>query len=467
MEQAVEQSKKMIIHKVKPAAAMPRLERVAAYCRVSSGKDAMLHSLSAQVSRYSELIQRRPGWVYAGVYADEALTGTKDDRPEFQRLLADCRAGKIDRVLTKSVSRFARNTVTLLETVRELKELGVAVYFEEQNIDSLSGDGELMLTILASYAQEESRSVSENCKWRIRKRFEAGELVNWRFMYGYRITKGHVEIEPEEAVIVQWVFQSYLDGLGVTHIARVLREGNVPCLNDGMWTANRVTHLLKNEKYAGNALLQKKFVDDHIHKREKNNLGQLPKYYAEGTHPAIISPETFAQACALRERNRQANGIECDAPQYSVFTQMIVCDKCGKYYRRKVSRTETAWNCSTYLTMGKAHCHTKQVPEDILMKSAAAVLGLTQFDEAVFKNQIQQIRVPCFNHLVFVFKDGRREERIWQDKSRASSWTDEMRAQAAENTRRRFEGARSATKRAQIGDLCRCTQRLLKEGDGR
>ncbi|MEI3429222.1 MAG: recombinase zinc beta ribbon domain-containing protein [Christensenellales bacterium] len=148
------------------------------------------------------------------------------------------------------------------------------------------------------------------------------------------------------------------------------------------------------------------------------------KYYAEGTHPAIISPETFAQACALRERNRQANGIECDAPQYSVFTQMIVCDKCGKYYRRKVSRTETAWNCSTYLTMGKAHCHTKQVPEeDILMKSAAAVLGLTQFDEAVFKNQIQQIRVPCFNHLVFVFKDGRREERIWQDKSRASRRT--------------------------------------------
>ena len=457
-----------IIHKITPAIPKaPKLLNVAAYARVSMEKETMLHSFSAQVSYYSEKIQKHPGWSYAGVYADKALTGTKSERPEFQRLLADCWAGKIDLVLTKSISRFARNTVTLLETVRELKTLGIDVFFEEQNIHSMSGDGELMLTILASYAQEESRSVSENCKWRIRKRFEAGELVNWRFMYGYRITKGHVEIEPEEAVIVRWVFQSYLDGLGVTHIARVLREGNVPCLNGGMWTANRVTHLLKNEKYAGNALLQKKFVDDHIHKREKNNLGQLPKYYAEGTHPAIISPETFAQACALRERNRQANGIECDAPQYSVFTQMIVCDKCGKYYRRKVSRTETAWNCSTYLTMGKAHCHTKQVPEDILMKSAAAVLGLTQFDEAVFRNQIQEIRVPCFNHLVFVFKDGRHEERIWQDKSRASSWTDEMRTQAAENARRRYEGAHSATKRAQIGDLCRCTQRLLKEGDGR
>ena len=154
---------------------LPLRKRVAAYARVSSGKDAMLHSLSAQVSYYSEHIQSHPEWEYAGVYVDEALTGTKDDRDGFQRLLADCRAGKIDMVLTKSISRFARNTVTLLETVRELKTLGVDVYFEEQNIHSLSGDGELMLTILASYAQEESRSVSENCKWRIRNQFR---LVN-------------------------------------------------------------------------------------------------------------------------------------------------------------------------------------------------------------------------------------------------------------------------------------------------
>ena len=238
-----------IIHKITPALPQaPKLLNVAAYARVSMEKETMLHSFSAQISYYSEKIQKHPGWSYAGVYADRALTGTKSERPEFQRLLADCRAGKIDLVLTKSISRFARNTVTLLETVRELKALGIDVFFEEQNIHSMSGDGELMLTILASYAQEESRSVSENCKWRIRKRFEAGELVNWRFMYGYRITKGHVEIEPEEAVIVRWIFQSYLDGLGVTQIARVLREGNVPCLNGGMWTANRVTHLLKNEK---------------------------------------------------------------------------------------------------------------------------------------------------------------------------------------------------------------------------
>ena len=154
--------------------AQPKAERVAAYARVSTGKDAMRHSLAAQISYYSDMIQKHHGWLYCGVYADEALTGTKDNRDNFQRMLRDCRAGKLDRIITKSISRFARNTVTLLETVRELKLLGVDVFFEEQNIHTLSADGELMLTILASYAQEESLSASENLKWRIRKGFEKG-----------------------------------------------------------------------------------------------------------------------------------------------------------------------------------------------------------------------------------------------------------------------------------------------------
>ena len=157
--------------RIAPIAPVQKRKRVAAYARVSSGKDAMLHSLAAQVSYYSELIQRNPQWEYAGVYADENLSGTKEARPEFQRMLRDCREGKIDRILCKSTSRFARNTVTLLETARELKGLGISVSFEKENIDTMSGDGELMLTILASLAQEESRSVSENCKWRVRKKF--------------------------------------------------------------------------------------------------------------------------------------------------------------------------------------------------------------------------------------------------------------------------------------------------------
>ena len=178
---------KRIIRKLEPAIPkLPRLLRVAAYARVSSGKDAMLHSLSAQVSYYSKLIQNTPSWQYAGVYADEALSGTKDRRREFQRMLADCRAGKVDRIITKSISRFARNTVTTLETVRELSQLGVDVYFEEQNIHTLGAEGEIVLTLLAAYAEEEARSVSANHQWRLEDNCKQGRI--WRTtLFGYTI----------------------------------------------------------------------------------------------------------------------------------------------------------------------------------------------------------------------------------------------------------------------------------------
>ena len=202
---------------------LPRRKRVAAYARVSCAKDAMLQSLSAQISSFSDRIQRRPDWEYAGVYADEALTGTKDARPEFQRLLADCRAGKIDLVLTKSISRFARNTVTLLEAVRELKELGVDVYFERENIHSISGDGELLLSILASFAQEESRSVSDNCKWRIRNRFAAGEPVGFVTMYGYTFRDGAITVNEKQAVVLRQIFAWYIAGDGYAKIAKRLK----------------------------------------------------------------------------------------------------------------------------------------------------------------------------------------------------------------------------------------------------
>ena len=188
---------------------LPAKKKVAAYARVSSGKDAMLHSLSAQVSSYSKLIQSHSDWQYVGVYADEAITGTKAERPNFQRMLDDCRNNLIDMVITKSISRFARNTVTLLETVRELKSLNVDVYFEEQNIHTLSSDGELMLTILASYAQEESRSVSENMKWRVKRNFENGLPWNCT-IFGYRFNSEQFVVYPKESDIVKQIFNDYL-----------------------------------------------------------------------------------------------------------------------------------------------------------------------------------------------------------------------------------------------------------------
>ena len=436
MEQAMEQSKKMIIHKVKPAAAMPRLERVAAYCRVSSGKDAMLHSLSAQVSHYSEFIQRRPSWAYAGVYADEALTGTKDNRPEFQRLLADCRAGRIDRVLTKSVSRFARNTVTLLETVRELKELGVAVYFEEQNIDSLSGDGELMLTILASFAQEESKSVSDNCKWRIRKDFSEGKPMNLPLLYGYRREKGHIVIDEQEAEIVRFIFRSCLNGMGKGRITEALREQGVPCRLGGEWQTETVGGILKNEKYTGDALLQKTYIENHLTKRKCFNRGELPQYYAESTHPAIIDHEMYEKVQVLIAERREKTNVQKDVTARYPFSGLIVCGCCGAHYHRRTNPTRITWQCVTYLRRGKKHCAAKQIPEETLRSLTREALGVPEITEENIR-ALAEIQIPCPNHILFVFKDGHETERVWQDRSRAESWTDEMREKARTQMKRR------------------------------
>ena len=241
--------KTMTLTRMEAPAQLPVRKRVAAYARVSMEKDAMLHSLAAQVSYYSERIQRNPEWEYAGVFADFGLTGTKETRPEFQRMLKECREGKIDLILVKSISRFARNTLALLNTVRELKGLGIGVYFEEQKLDSLSGDGEFMLTILASFAQEESRSVSENCKWRIRKKFEQGIPTGFG-MYGYEVRNGSFAIKPEEAAVVRRIFQMYLDGMGSVKIMKLLTEEGVPAPLGGLWNASVVMEMLKNEKYA-------------------------------------------------------------------------------------------------------------------------------------------------------------------------------------------------------------------------
>ena len=275
-----------------PVQEAPKLTRVAAYARVSSGKDAMLHSLSAQVSYYNDLIQRHPGWVFCGVYADEALTGTKADRENFTRLLQDCKAGKVDMVITKSISRFARNTVTLLETVRELKLIGVDVYFEEQNIHSISADGELMLSILASYAQEESLSASENQKWRIKRNFENGMPWNGTLL-GYRYENGKYIIVQDEAETVRLIFDSYLSGMGITAIMKMLNEKGILSRNGNAWCKSSVMRVLRNYAYTGNLLLQQTYRENHLTKRTLQNNGELPKYHIADSHEPIIPLRQF------------------------------------------------------------------------------------------------------------------------------------------------------------------------------
>jgi len=418
-----------IIRKIEHPQRLERRLRVAAYARVSSGKDAMLHSLSAQVSYYSAFIQQHPGWQYCGVYADEALTGTKAARDGFQRMLTNCRNGQIDMVITKSISRFARNTVTLLETVRELKALGVDVFFEEQNLHSISTDGELMITILASYAQEESLSASENQKWRVRKSFENGELVNWRFMFGYTISKTGITINPSEAAVVQELFRRTLAGDTFGAICRNLNARGVCGALGGQWSVPRIHAILSNEKYTGNALLQKRYRNNHLEKKLCHNNGELPKYFATESHPAIIDGDTFQAVQGLLTR-LAAQTARRAKPKLSEFTGMILCPHCGMPYKRVTSNGSVGWNCRTYQEKGKRFCQGKKIPEDTLKTVCVEVLGLAEYDATVFTGSVESIVVPEDNKLQFHLKDGRIVERAWLDRSRAASWQPDMKEAA-------------------------------------
>lgn len=404
----------------------PKLKRVAAYARVSSGKDAMLHSLAAQVEYYSSFIRRHPGWEYVGVYADEAKTGTKDSREQFQQLLTDCKAGKIDHILTKSISRMARNTVTLLETVRELKAMGITVYFEEQNIDTGTDDGELMLSILASYAQEESLSASENQKWRVRQNFENGQP--WRgFMLEYRYKDGQYIVVPEEAEIVQSIYADFLDGKGVTAIMKRLNNEGILTQQGFTWHKSAVTRVLKNYTYTGNLLLQTKFRENHLTKRTLVNHGQLPQYHATDTHEPIIDIGTYNSVQLEMHRRAQKYGKPQTSEKYP-FSGMITCANCGKHYRRKITATGSVWICSTYNTLGKSACPSKAIPESTLMEIAAMVSATGEITAVTAHNN---------NTLEFTLADGTVTVKQWQDRSRAASWTPEMRVAAGEKTRER------------------------------
>ena len=428
----------MNIRKMPTIPTLPKKKKVAAYARVSSGKDTMLHSLSAQISYYSEYIQKQPEWLYCGVYVDEAVTGTKSERPEFQRLLSDCRAGKIDMIVTKSISRFARNTVTLLETVRELKARGIDVYFEEPNIHTMSAAGEMMLTLLASVAQEESRAVSENMKWRVRNNFENGLPWNGTVL-GYRIVNGQYVVVPHEAEIVRNIFDMYQSGMGVNKIIQSLNDTGLRTRKGCAWGKCAVMSCLRNYAYTGNLLLQKTYRQDHISKQFCFNRGELPMYHAEGTHEPIIAMEQFEAVQRRLSRQADKHAHPGVTPKRYPFSGKIVCAVCGKKYRRKVTATGPVWICSTYNNKGKQYCASKQISEDTLCRMTAAVLRMRTFDAGAFQDRVKSIDAEPGNTLRFRLFDGTESVIRWQDKSRRDSWTPEMK----EKAREKYYGSRN------------------------
>ena len=297
----------------------------------------------------------------------------------------------------------------------------------------MSGDGELMMTILASYAQEESRSASENQKWRIKRNFEAG--IPWDgTLLGYRLENGHYVVVAKEAELVRRIYNEYLSGKGYPSIAKTLNDEGIPSRFGGKWNQSSISRILSNYTYTGNLILQKTFRENHITKKRITNMGELPKYHAEDSHEAIIDMETF-QAVQAEKARRAARFIKKPAPKKIYpFTSILVCDNCGKNYRRKVTKTGPVWICDTFNSLGKAACASKQIPEPTLQQVTADVLGQNDFTHEWLCSQIQHIRVCNDNTLIFCFKDGSEVTRKWKDRSRSESWTDEMRAAARQKT---------------------------------
>ena len=371
-----------------------RQKRVAAYCRVSTGSDEQITSYNNQMKVYTEMIAANKEWEFAGLYADEGISGTRaDKRPQFQKMIDDCLKGKIDMIITKSVSRFARNTVECLDYVRMLKEKGIGIYFEEQNIDTLKSDSELYLVIYAGFAQSESESISKNITWTHRKNFEEGKPI---FMYsrwlGYKKGEdGTPEIVPEEAEVVRRIFDMYLSGKSTDEIANIMRSENITFPEKKLiLSKSAIIRMLKNEKYCGDCILQKTITLDPISKKRKANEGEAPMWLVENSHPAIISRDVFNRVQEeTSRRNAKAPASQKNAltatgkhSRYAL-TDVLMCGECGSRFRRVTwtarGNKRIVWRCISRLDYGKKYCPDSiTVSEEALHR--AIVKALNKFN---------------------------------------------------------------------------------------
>ena len=360
--------------------AAPKKRRVGAYARVSTDHEEQLTSYEAQVDYYTKLIKARDDWEFVNVYTDEGITGTSiKHREGFKQMVQDAMDGRIDLILTKSVSRFARNTVDSLTTIRKLKEKGVECFFEKENIWTFDGKGELLITIMSSLAQEESRSISQNCTWGQRKRMADGKVsVPFEHFLGYdRGEHGELVVNKEQAETVKLIYDLFLQGLTPHAIAKHLTEhGILTPRKKAKWNPSTVHSILTNEKYKGDALMQKCYTADFLTKKQVINNGVLPQYYVEGDHEAIIPPETFE--LVQQELLRRKRG----AHRYSgvdIFSSRIICGDCGSYYGAKVWHSNSKYRRVIYRCNRKYHgaeqCSTPHITEEEIKQGFMVALN--------------------------------------------------------------------------------------------
>lgn len=377
---------------IPPREKAPGVLRVAAYCRVSSDSADQKHSYATQIRAYTEKISQHKGWELVDVYADEGLTGTRmDQREDFNRMLADCRKGKIDRVLVKSISRFARNTRDCLASLRELMAMGVTVHFEKENIDTDMLTTELMVSVSAALAQEESVSISKNQRISYQRRMERGEFITCYAPLGYRLVDGkNLEIAEDEAELVRWIFAQYLAGRNSIEIAAELsRQELNSAWGKNFWCEKTIRKILTNEKYIGDSLCQKTYTTNAFPFIRKYNHGDADQYYTECTHPAIITKETFEKAQALRQR-RAWLGHESSIAY--PLTLKIVCGKCGsRFDRRRTKNGFVSWVCSKHDDHA-ADCPMGRIPEQEIYSAFVRMFNkLKQHESIVLKPALAQL----------------------------------------------------------------------------
>ncbi len=378
--------------------SVPKM-RVAAYCRVSTDSDEQLESLQAQKSHYENYIKANSEWEYVGIYYDEGISGTKkENRQGLQRMMSDCENKKIDLIVTKSISRFARNTTDCLEMVRRLIELGVFIYFEKENINTKSMESELMLSVLSSLAESESISISENNKWAIQKRFQNGTFKISYPPYGYENIDGKMVINHEQAKIVKYIFSEALAGKGTQKIADDLNNKRIPSKRRAGWTATTIRGILKNEKYTGDVILQKTYTDSKFNRHINN--GEKNKYFIQNHHEPIISHKEFEIVARVIEQRAKEKGIEQRNSKYQnryPFTSKIICSECGSTFKRRIhssgKRKYVAWCCTKHLE-DISECSMKFIrDEDIKMAFVTMINKLIFGKDFILKPLLEGLRL--------------------------------------------------------------------------
>ena len=397
--------------------AVQRQLRVAAYCRVSTDDEEQLTSYEAQQEYYTDKIMTNKEWTMAGIFADEGITGTSArKRPEFLRMIRMCKQRKIDLILVKSISRFARNTVDCLSYIRTLKDLGIAVYFEKENINTLSAESEMLITIMGAFAQAESESISANVKWGKRKAMADGKaIMQYKWLYAYEKGEdGKPQIIPEQAVVVQQIYKRFLSGASLRMIKEWLEQEQIPnARGEQGWTIASIRSILSNEKYCGDALLQKTFIQDCISKKVVKNTGQLPQTLVQNHHEGIVDREIFdaAQAEFARRnagkspsKKTSSTGLTSYTSKYAL-SERLVCGECGTLYRRCTwnirGKRKVVWRCVSRLDYGKKYCHdSPTLEEEALQRSILAAINSLMSDKDKLIRDItesialEQARIP-------------------------------------------------------------------------